>query len=192
MTIPYYRQSDGRTPPDVHAQVAEYLRGIPVGQKVCITVMPAEPMHDLSAYERVCAVVEWYASLPTDFADIDTLANKSRVLACANADLAMLAGQLAKAENVAEFQRKAMFARSRQSLLDSQVAKSVAAAEAQVEADAEYLNLKKVEIEAAGDSQAARLLLSHASAVLDTMRQHISNLKTDRQNELAGRGSQNA
>ncbi len=193
LTLTYYRDPSGKMPAPVAAQVQKVLSEIPDGQKIALCIAPAPPFADaMEPTERIEAILTWYAMLPFDFADPETLVNYSRLLSCAIADLAILAGQLRKATNAAEFRRKAHHATRCREIMATQDKPNVSAAVAQTESEAAYLNLRESEAQTSGDSDAATLILRHSSDVLDTMRQQISMLRREREDERFGRGTQNA
>jgi len=140
--------------------------------------------------ERIEAILTWYAGLPFDFADPETLVNYSRLLSCAIADLAAIGGQLGKAAIVAEFRRKSHHATRCREIIATQDKKNVSAADVQAESEVAALELREIEAQTKGDANAATLLLRHASDVLDTMRQQISMLRRERDDERFGRGTQ--
>lgn len=191
MTITYHRDANGQMPDDAKASIKLALANIPQGQKVCFTITPAPPFADMDAADRIAAIVEWYNALPFDFADLDTLGNYSRLLACAIADLSALVGMLGKEANRCEYQRKRHFA-ERVQAIKAAAACSGAEAERQAEAEKEYQERRDDEQRANGENDAAKFILRHADGVLEVMRQQIAMLRREKENEQMGRGSQHA
>lgn len=142
----------------------------------------------LSTLEQIGKTVQWYAGISRDFNDLDMLLSAARKLSALVFDFAGDVGMLYKERNRTEFQRKAEFGRIYRELMAADPRPSVAAAEK--EADALCASLRDAEQQADSEHYAAKLWLDTARAVHDQMRQHISNLKSEKRAEQTGQGSQ--
>ena len=145
-------------------------------------------MSDQTTLSRIENAVAWYANLPKDFADVDTLLQAARKLSARIFEFAGEVGALYKARNRTEFQRKAEFSRIFRELMAADPKPSVAAAEK--EADGLVATLRDDEQQADAEYHAAKLLLDTARAVHDQMRQHISHIKHEMRAEMTGQGAQ--
>lgn len=142
-----------------------------------------------STIEQIEKTVTWYAGISRDFADLDLLLSAARKLSCLVFDFAGEVGMLYKERNRTEFQRKAEFGRIYRELMGAESKPSVSAAEK--EADGLCASLRDLEQQADAEHYAAKMLLDTSRAVHDQMRQHISNLKSEKRAEQTGQGSQN-
>lgn len=143
-------------------------------------------METILAIEKV---IRWYSDLSRDYNDLDTLLSAARKLSTLLFEFAGEVGGMYKQRNRTEFQRKAEFARIYRELMAGDPRPSVSAAEK--EADGLVSTLRNEEQQADAEYQAARLYLEAAKAVHEQMRQHISNLKSEKALEGRGQGSQN-
>ena len=141
----------------------------------------------LSTLEQIEKTVQWYAGISRDFNDLDMLLSAARKLSCLVFDFAGDVGMLYKERTRTEFQRKAEFGRIYRELMAADPRPSVASAEK--EADALCASLRDAEQQADSEHYAAKLWLDTARAVDDQMRQHISNLKSEKRAEQTGQGS---
>lgn len=191
MTLSYHRTETGKMPEETARQVQAALARIPAGQKIALTVTAAPPFVDMEATDRIAAIVEWYNALHFDYNDLDTLANYSRLLSCANADMGALAGELKKHATMCEYRRKRHISQRIQQIKAAEQC-SGAEAERKAEAEEETQILREKEAHATGDADAATLILRTAGEVLETMRQQIAMLRREKEDEKFGRGSQTA
>jgi hypothetical protein len=191
MTLTYHRTESGKMPEETAKQVQAELARIPAGQKIALTVTAAPPFADMEPADRIAAIVEWYNALLFDYNDLDTLANYSRLLSCANADMGALSGDLRKYATLCEYRRKRHISQRIQQIKTSEQC-SGAEAERKAEAEEETQQLREKEAHATGDADAATLILRTAGEVLSTMRQQIAMLRGEREDEKFGRGSQTA
>ncbi len=189
MTTTYTRTDAGKMPTETAAQVQKALAAIPAGQKIALTVTAAPPFADMEPADRIAAIIEWYNALTFDYNDLDTLANYSRLLSCANADMGALAGELRKHATLCEYRRKRHIWQRIQQIKGTEQC-SGAEAERKAEAEDETQSLRELEAHATGDADAATLILRTAGEVLSTMRQQIAMLRGEREDEKFGRGSQ--
>ena len=143
-------------------------------------------MTEKATSELITDAVQWYGSIPRDFADVDLLLRTQREFARRLYMFALEVGMLYKNRNRTEFQRKAEFARLRKGYIVPLGSVAKAESEALVEVEA----LLDIEQQADGEYVAAKLLLDHARDVLQSMVQHISNLKAEKRSEMSGTGSQ--
>lgn len=141
---------------------------------------------DKSTSELISDAVHWYRTLKTDFNDVDLLLRTQREFAARLYDFAGEVGALYKQRNRTEFQRKAAFARERQ----SRIAGAGSVAKAESEALVEVEALLNDEQQADSEYRAAYLLLEHGRDVLSSMVQHLSHLKQEKRAETYGQGSQ--
>lgn len=139
--------------------------------------------------EKIQAAVQWYAALDAGFADIATLMEARRRLACHLFAFAVEVGELGREKNRVEHLRKSKYARIVAESLEKSDGKGVAAAQVA----AEHLTSHERGEEAAAEAAyyAAKVVMDAGNNVLDTMNQHISNLKAERRLEFSGQGSQN-
>lgn len=142
-----------------------------------------------STLEQIEKTVTWYAGISRDFNDLDMLLSAARKLSCLVFEFAGEVAAMYKERNRTEFQRKAEFARIYRELISVDPRPSVASAEK--EADGLCSSLRDAEQQADAEYNAGRLWLDSARAVHDQMRQHISNLKSEKRAEQTGQGSQN-
>ncbi len=191
MTLTYHRTESGKMPEETAKQVQAELARIPAGQKIALTVTAAPPFADMEPADRIAAIVEWYNALLFDYNDLDTLANYSRLLSCANADMGALSGDLRKYATLCEYRRKRHISQRIQQIKQADQCTG-AEAERKVLAEDETQNLRELEAHATGDADAATLILRTAGEVLSTMRQQIAMLRGEREDEKFGRGSQTA
>lgn len=141
-----------------------------------------------STLEKIQAAVSWYATVPPDYHDIGQLMEARRRLACHLFSFAIEISGLNKEKNRTEYLRKAKFARVVNEALKASGGKNVASA--QQEADFQVTEERAAESLAEAIYFSSRLIYDAGTNVLDTMNQHISNLKKERQNEYTGQGSQ--
>ena len=138
--------------------------------------------------ERIQSAVSWYATIDRDYGDIVTLMEARRRLACHLFNFAMEVGELNREKNRKEHNRKSKYARLVSEALTKSAGKNVAAAKE----SADFLTSFERGEETAAEAEyyAARLIHDAGNNVLDTLNQHISNLKQERRLEYSGQGSQ--
>ena len=136
--------------------------------------------------DHITDCIREYYKFPNDTTDVDTLINLRKKLAGLKFGLSVSVGVLYKQKNSAEYSRKAEFYRIRQRL----ISEGASAAKAESEAQAEILELMDLEQQADAEYRAAYLILESAGGVLDTMNQHIANLRSEKRVETFGQGSQ--
>lgn len=191
ITLTYYRDEAGQMPADVKAKIAAAIKAVPESAKVAVCVTEAPPYGEPDDAQGIIeSIVTWFAGLPDDCNDLHGLQNAARLLACYKANFAVTVGMLKKQYVGAEFRRKAFFATQKRGLMKSGEAKSIAAAETEVEASEAYQALRETEANAEGDLFAANLILNNSADVLQTMQQLVSTLKMQLSDEMKGRGSQ--
>lgn len=117
-----------------------------------------------------------YHRLQSDFADIDRLITARRKLACSLYLLATHVGMLKKEANRLEFSRRAKYARTR---LD-EVSKGTNASQSDIIASGAVVDELNEEQRSDADYNAARLILDAGKDVLETMNQHIANLRSEK------------
>lgn len=138
--------------------------------------------------ERIQSAVQWYATIDRDYSDLTTLMEARRRLACHLFAFALEVGELNREKNRKEHLRKSKYARIVSEQLEKSEGKNVAAA--QQFADFSTSFERGEESAAEAEYFAARLIHDAGNNVLDTMNQHISNLKQERRLEYTGQGSQ--
>jgi len=142
----------------------------------------------VTVIERICAAVSWYATIDRDYADITTLMEARRRLACHIFAFAMEVGELNREKSRKEHLRKSKYARTVSEQLEKTEGKNVAAAKEH--ADFKTMFERGEETASEAEYYAARVVYEAANNVLDTLAQHISNLKSERRLEYTGQGSQ--
>lgn len=135
--------------------------------------------------EQITNLVREYFQLKDDTPDIDRLINLRRLLSSLKFGFAIEVGTMYKRKNAAEHARKAEFYRLRQELVKS----GHSAAKADSEAYAAIVALMDAEQLADSEYRAAALILDAAAGVLDTMNQHIANLRSEKKAEVFGQGA---
>ena len=141
-----------------------------------------------STLEKIQAAVSWYATIPPDFSDIGQLMEARRRLACHLFNFAIEVGELNRDKNRTEHVRKSKFARLVNEAMAKTEGKNVAAAQQH----ADFQTSAERGDEGASEAAyfAGRLIYDAGTNVLDTMNQHISNLKKERSLEFTNQGSQ--
>jgi len=142
-------------------------------------------MNETALPDHIADCIRDYYRMPNDTVDVDTLINLRRKLAGLKFGLSVSVGVLYKQKNAAEYARKAEFYRTRQELVKG----GASAAKAESEAMAGILALMDIEQQADSEYRAAYLILESAGGVLDTMNQHIANLRSEKRVETFGQGS---
>ena len=142
----------------------------------------------VTVIERICAAVSWYATIDRDYADITTLMEARRRLACHIFAFAMEVGELNREKSRKEHLRKSKYARTVSEQLEKTEGKNVAAAKEH--ADFKTMFERGEETASEAEYYAARVVYEAANNVLDCLNQHISNIKAERRLEYTGQGSQ--
>ena len=142
-----------------------------------------------SNLERIHAAVTWYATINKGFDDIETLMEARRRLSCHLFAFALEVGGLNREKNRTEHLRRSRYARTVAEMLEQSGGKNVAAAKEA--ADYKTSQERGEEGMAEAEYYAAKLIHEAGKDVLDTLNQHISNLKQERRLEISGQGSQN-
>lgn len=137
--------------------------------------------------EQITKTVDWYKSLKRDFRDVPALMSARRLLACNLADMAIQMAILYEQRNGCEFQRKNAHAEILRREMGNP---GTSAAAAKIIADNEISEVVEREYEADSEYQKAKILYDAWRNVCDVMNQHISNLKSERNAEFSGQGSQ--
>jgi hypothetical protein len=143
--------------------------------------MSAQP--NKSILDQIEDVVKFYHGLPRDYNDIKRLQSVLRGLATLIFYYGQEVGALQKQKKRTEFAYKAAVMRERERLMKDEN-KSAAAAE--VAAKEANLDLMDAEQQADAEHYAARIIYDSANGVLETMRQHIASMKTERDLEMKG------
>lgn len=126
--------------------------------------------------DQIEQIIRGYLSLPADFADIDRLINARRLLAGRLFDFAVIVGAQKKAAAHSTMARKSKYAQVKQEL----IAQGASAAKADAEALVVVDDLMKDEYTADAELYALRLIYESGRDVLETMNQHIANLRFER------------
>lgn len=135
--------------------------------------------------EHIASAIREYYKFPNDTTDVDGLINLRRKLSGLKFGLAVEIGTLYREKNATEHARKAEFYRLRQELVKG----GHSAAKADCEAYAAIIALMDAEQLADSEYRAAALILDAAAGVLDTMNQHIANLRSEKKAETFGQGA---
>lgn len=144
----------------------------------------------VTVLERICAAVSWYSTIDRDFNDITTLMEARRRLACHLFAFAMEVGELNREKSRKEHLRKSKYARTVSEMLEKSQGKTVSVTAAKEHADFKTMFERGEETASEAEYYAARVVYEAANNVLDTLSQHISNLKSERRLEYSGQGSQ--
>jgi hypothetical protein len=139
-----------------------------------------------SLADRITDLVRAYHRLPTNTPNIDQLLDLRRHLATLKFGFAVEVGNLYQERNGAEFRRKSNFARVKA----DHIAGGDSAAKAEAAAEVACEELRKEESHADAMYRGAYLILEAAKDVLDTMAQHIANVRQEKRLETTGQGSQ--
>jgi hypothetical protein len=134
------------------------------------------------------SAVKWYAMLSADYNDINTLMNARRRLACHLFNFAIEIGELNREKNRTEHVRKSKYAMLVHDALVKSEGKNVASNQLIIDYKVSFERGE----EGAAESTyyAGKLIYDAGTNVLDTMNQHISNLKKERSLEYSHQGSQ--
>ena len=143
-----------------------------------------------STLERIQAAVIWYSTIDRDFNDIEKLMEARRRLACHLFAFAMEVGELNREKSRKEPLRKSKYARTVSEMLEKSEGKTVSVTAAKEHADFKTMFERGEETASEAEYYAARVVYEAANNVLDTLSQHISNLKSERRLEYSGQGSQ--
>lgn len=130
----------------------------------------------MTLHEQIENIISGYHRLPADFADVDRLINARRLLATHLFEYAQMVGAQKKLAAGCEFRRKAKYAETKQDL----ITKGASAAKADAEAQVVVSELLNDEYMADAELVAMRLIYESAKDVLDTLNQHIANLRFER------------
>ena len=126
----------------------------------------------------VVALVRDYAKVTKDTNDVDGLIDIARRLSTYKVGLAVRVSELYRDKVQAEFQRKAQYDRIRK----DQMTAGLSATAADIEARAAISDLLQREAKTDTEYHAGRLILDHSRDVLETLRQHIAELRQDKRN----------
>ena len=131
--------------------------------------------------DQIFEIVEYYHKIKKDFSDIETLQNGVRKLATLIFMYAGEVGELYKEKNRTEFVRRSSFEREKNRLINDGTSGTAAGASALVFVE------KHLELEQNADAEyrAAYLLYESAKDVLQSMQQHVSNLKQEKRLEMS-------
>lgn len=139
----------------------------------------------MTVHEHIGNCIREYYKFPNDTADVDGLINLRRKLSGLKFGLAVEVGALYKAKNATEYARKAEF----YSLRQKGIADGLTASKAESEAYSAIIALMDAEQKADAEYRAASLILDSAGGVLETMNQHIANLRSEKRAETFGQGA---
>ena len=139
----------------------------------------------MALHDQITQCVREYFLVKDDAPDIDGLINLRRLLSSLKFGFAVEVGGMYKRKNATEHARKAEFYRLRQELVNG----GHSAAKADCEAYAAIIALMDAEQLADSEYRAAALILDAAAGVLDTMNQHIANLRSEKKAETFGQGA---
>ena len=138
--------------------------------------------------EKIQAAVSWYSTIPQDYNDIAKLMDARRRLACHLFVFAIEVSESNKDKNRTEHIRKSKYARAVSDALKASGGNNVA--RAQQEAEYKVIEERSAESLAEATYFAGRLIYDAGTNVLDTISQHVSNLKSEKRLEYSGQGSQ--
>lgn len=195
LALQYIAEVGGRMPASARGMVAKATASLKDGDRVGLSMVLAPPFAEtMPVDEKIEAIVQWYAGLPNDYQDFNTLLNYSRLLACYKVHLAALVGNLAGQRNACEFMRKSRYAAKLREVMardNGGKPPSHAAAKTEVDADEDIISLQNEEQISDAAHQSARLILQHSEDVLASMRQQIATLRKEEWAERRGVGTQN-
>lgn len=129
-------------------------------------------------FREINARIEWFQRLPVGHQDIDGLMECRRVLSTIGTRLALYVGQLARAYNAAEGQRKVRFFKLREEY--KRQGESVASAESK--AENEIVPLREEEFNALGRYQSGKMLADSINHVLNALAGEINYLMREKFN----------
>jgi hypothetical protein len=126
--------------------------------------------------EAIVRMIREYAMAPADTNDINGMLDLARRIATYKVGLAVRVAGLYRDKVGTEFRRKVEYDRQRFAAVRD--GKSAAAAD--VEARASIAELMEQEANADAEHQAGKLLLDNAGDVLETLRQQIAQMRTEK------------
>ena len=140
-----------------------------------------------STLDKLNAIVSKYKSLQRNFNDVETLIYMRKQLSCYLFDLATIVGEAFEAFKEFEYDRKYTHETERLRIKKSQTT-TVSDAEAQAAALAAPMRKN----ENAAEAMYKRLYMVHQAGneVLQTMNQHIANLRSEKSLEMKNQGAQ--
>ena len=135
-----------------------------------------------STLDQIVEIVDFYYKIKEDFNDIERLQKGVRRLATLIFMYAGEVGSYYKEKNRTEFVRRSTFEKEKNRLIKTGESGTAAGAAALVFVERE---LQK-EQQADAEYKAAHFLYESAKDVLQSMQQHVSNLKQEKRLEMAG------
>jgi hypothetical protein len=138
--------------------------------------------NEKSVLDQIVDIVDFYYKVKEDFNDIERLQKGVRRLATLIFMYAGEVGSYYKEKNRTEFVRRSTFEKEKNRLIKTGESGTAAGAAALVFVEME---LQK-EQQADAEYKAAHFLYESAKDVLQSMQQHVSNLKQEKRLEMAG------
>ena len=135
-----------------------------------------------STLDQIVEIVDFYYKIKEDFNDIERLQNGVRRLATLVFMYAGEVGDFYKEKNRTEFVRRSTFEREKKRLIKEGESGTAAGAAAMVFVEKEL----SAETMADAEYKASYFLYESAKDVLQSMQQHVSNLKQEKRLEMAG------
>lgn len=135
-----------------------------------------------STLDQIVEIVDFYYKIEKDFTDIERLQKGVRRLATLIFMYAGEVGDFYKQKNATEFIRRSTFEKEKNRLIKAGESGTAAGAAALVFVEKELQNEQRADAE----YKAAHFLYESAKDVLQSMQQHVSNLKQEKRLEMAG------
>jgi hypothetical protein len=135
-----------------------------------------------STLDQIVEIVDFYYKIKEDFNDIERLQKGVRRLATLIFMYAGEVGQFYKEKNRTEFVRRSTFEREKKKAINAGESAASAGTSAMVAVEREL----SAETQADAEYKAAYFLYESAKDVLQSMQQHVSNLKQEKRLEMAG------
>lgn len=137
--------------------------------------------------DKLNAITSKYKSLKKDFGDIETLIYMRKQLACYLFDLAIITGEAFEVFKEFEYDRKYTYETERLKIKKGQ---QTTVSDAEMQAAATAAPMRQSENQA--ESIYKRLYLIHnaGNEVLQTLNQHIANLRSEKSLEMKGQATQ--
>ena len=132
-------------------------------------------------------VVNWYKKQKSSYNDIDSLLYTRKHLSCWSFSLAEIVGEAYTLFKEYEYERKSSFEKERLRIKKTQ---STSVADAEMQAAASSADMRKAENESEAIFKRLSLTLNATNEILQTLNQHIAHLRSEKQAEMKGQGSQ--
>ena len=151
----------------------------------------------METIEKVGEIIRWYKETARpkgwNTTQLDYMSFVAARLSARLYELADLTGQAFEAANTAKYLRDSEQDRLKWNRIDEEIKRGnkVNVSQIEIEVSVKIDHLKKARVEAESFYERLKTLLTSARDVLQQLRQDISNLKIEREQEFKGTGSQN-